>query len=103
MTRLLKIPIIGRFTAAVDSSRIDMLAGLSKWPILKVPPDCWAAAPWARDNATSNGPAVAKPPRRRFISVYLPGFMAAPLNGVAAFAADGDAAVSGSASRLEFG
>src|SRR5205085_2281373 len=34
-TRLLKTPIIGRFTAAVDSSSIDMLAGLSKCPILR--------------------------------------------------------------------
>jgi hypothetical protein len=30
--------IIGRLTAAVDSSSIDMLAGLSKWPTLRMPP-----------------------------------------------------------------
>jgi hypothetical protein len=36
MTRLLNTPIIGRLTASVDSSSIDMLAGLSKWPILSV-------------------------------------------------------------------
>ena len=44
MTRLLNTPIIGRFTASVDSSSIDMLAGLSKWPILSVPPDFCANA-----------------------------------------------------------
>jgi len=37
MTRLLKTLIIGRLTATVDSSSRDMLAGLSKWGILKVP------------------------------------------------------------------
>jgi hypothetical protein len=36
--------IIGRFTASVDSSSIDMLAGLSKWPIFRVPPDFWESA-----------------------------------------------------------
>src|SRR5580700_1318334 len=38
-TRLLNTPIVGRLPATVDSSSIDMLAGLSKWPILRVPPD----------------------------------------------------------------
>jgi hypothetical protein len=32
-------PIIGRSAAVVDSSRSDMPAGLSKWEILRVPPD----------------------------------------------------------------
>jgi hypothetical protein len=31
----LKTPIIGRSAAAVDSSSSDILAGLSKWEILK--------------------------------------------------------------------
>jgi hypothetical protein len=31
ITRLLKTPIIGRFTATVDSSSSETLAGLSKW------------------------------------------------------------------------
>ena len=48
MTRLLNTPIIGRLVASVDSSSIDMLAGLSKWPILRIPP-CFAPmpSPWA--------------------------------------------------------
>src|SRR6516165_11848955 len=36
MTRLLNTPIIGRLVASVDSSSIDMLAGLSKLPILRI-------------------------------------------------------------------
>src|SRR6516164_6946346 len=48
MTRLLNTPIIGRLVTSVDSSSIDMLAGLSKWPILRIPP-CFAPmpSPWA--------------------------------------------------------
>jgi len=38
MTRLLNTPDIGRLTACVDSSSIDMLAGLSKWPMWRIPP-----------------------------------------------------------------
>src|SRR6516165_8399504 len=38
MTRLLNTPIIGCNAARVDSSRIDMLAGLSKWASLTTPP-----------------------------------------------------------------
>src|SRR6266850_1809142 len=38
MTRLLNTPIIGRKDATVDSSRIDMLAGLSKWDSFRTPP-----------------------------------------------------------------
>ena len=37
MTRLLNTPIIGRLVASVDSSSIDMLAGLSKWSIFEDP------------------------------------------------------------------
>src|SRR5262252_124185 len=42
MTRLLNTPDIGRLTAWVDSSRGDMLAGLSKCPVFKMPPCFWA-------------------------------------------------------------
>src|SRR5215469_3050818 len=49
MTRLLKTCIIGCSAARVDSSRIDMLAGLSKCENLRIPPLFCAAA----------GPAVA--------------------------------------------
>jgi hypothetical protein len=38
MTRLLKIPIIGRSDAMVASSWIDMLAGLSGLNIFRMPP-----------------------------------------------------------------
>jgi hypothetical protein len=38
MTRLLKTPIIGCNVAPVDSSRIDMLAGLSRCDSLRIPP-----------------------------------------------------------------
>ena len=37
MTRLLNTPIIGRLVASVDSSSIDVLAGLSKWSIFEDP------------------------------------------------------------------
>src|SRR5690349_19780638 len=46
MTRLLKTLIIGRTAAAVASSCSDMLAGLSKCDICKIPPGlCAKAAP----------------------------------------------------------
>ena len=38
------MPIIGRLTAAVDSSCIDIEAGLSKCDIRRVPPGFWASA-----------------------------------------------------------
>src|SRR5208282_5567398 len=44
MTRLLNTPIIGCTVARVDSSRIDMLAGLSKCDSLRTPPGFWASA-----------------------------------------------------------
>ena len=39
MTRLLNTPIIGPNVDIVNSSWIDMLAGLSRWGILRMPPD----------------------------------------------------------------
>src|SRR5208282_4365579 len=44
MTRLLNTPIIGCTVARVASSRIDMLAGLSKCDSLRTPPCFWASA-----------------------------------------------------------
>src|SRR5436190_1896099 len=38
MTRLLNTPIIGPSVDIVDSSWIDMLAGLSRWGIRRMPP-----------------------------------------------------------------
>ena len=64
MTRLLNTPIIGRLTAAVDSSSIDTLAGLAKCPIRSVPPACCASAgDSARASviASSSGPAAQAP------------------------------------------
>src|ERR1700674_5223439 len=48
ITRLLNNPMVGRNAAIVASSRGDMLAGLSKWDTLRMPPDfCADAAPAA--------------------------------------------------------
>src|SRR5712691_9571850 len=74
MTRLLNMPIIGRLVASVDSSSIDMLAGLSKWPIRNMPPDFCAIAGCVKPITASNRPAVANAPRCRFI-FYLPWFV----------------------------
>src|SRR3984893_9809328 len=68
MTRLLKTPIIGRLTASVDSSSIDMLAGLSKWPIFRIPPCFCADAVPVHNNSA---PAVASTRRSRFIAICL--------------------------------
>src|SRR5260370_34427814 len=57
MTRLLNTPIAGRSAATVDSSRIDMLAGLSKCDILRMPPCLCASDGSATVRATSNPPA----------------------------------------------
>src|SRR5580704_2624711 len=71
ITRLLKTPIIGRSAAAVDSSRSDMLAGLSKWEILRIPPVFWAKAASAAVSASDSAPAAASTRRSRFISNLL--------------------------------
>src|SRR5258708_4918446 len=55
MTRLLKTPCIGPWDAMVASSWIDMLAGLSKKYILRVPPGFCADA----GLPMSNNPATA--------------------------------------------
>src|SRR6516165_1870373 len=62
------VPIIGRLTAPVASSCIDMLAGLSKCDICITPPDLCATATGAAPNPSSNAPAAANPPRFRFIA-----------------------------------
>src|SRR5712691_7618346 len=54
MTRLLNTLIIGRFTAFVDSSRSEILAGLSKWPMVRVPPCFWAKAGGDAERASTN-------------------------------------------------
>src|SRR3984893_4055317 len=64
-------PIIGRSAAAVDSSRSDMLAGLSKWEILRIPPVFWAKAASAAVSASDSTPAAASTRRSRFISNLL--------------------------------
>src|ERR1700687_87744 len=51
MTRLLKTPIIGPCEAIVASSWIDMLAGLSKKYILRVPPGFCARAGLPKSNS----------------------------------------------------
>src|SRR5205823_8621532 len=59
VTRLLKTPIIGRLAAAVASSCNDMLAGLSKCDILRMPPCFCAKAASPTDIASNSEPAVA--------------------------------------------
>src|SRR5271165_464797 len=68
MTRLLNTPIIGASVEIVDSSWIDMLAGLSRCGILRMPPDFCAWAAGASDSAISATAATANPPRFRRIS-----------------------------------
>ena len=53
MTRLLKTPITGCNVAPVDSSRIDMLAGLSRCDSFRIPPAfCASAGPPAAITAS---------------------------------------------------
>src|SRR5262249_14369370 len=59
MTRLLNTPIIGRKAAPVASSCSDMLAGLSKNEILRMPPAFWANAPSAVASAITIAATVA--------------------------------------------
>src|SRR4029077_19181931 len=60
MIRLLKTCIIGCSAARVDSSRIDMLAGLSKCESLRTPPCFWASAGLAAASAISTAPMVTE-------------------------------------------
>src|SRR5690242_20358692 len=63
MTRLLNTPIVGRLTATVDSSSIDMLAGLSKWPILRMPPDfCANAVPGDKSSSAPTAASTQRSP-----------------------------------------
>src|SRR5215472_13552090 len=70
ITRLLKTPIIGRLAAAVASSCIDMLAGLSKCDILRMPPCFCANAGLATSEATSR-PAAKYERNSQFIDASL--------------------------------
>src|SRR6266700_2064949 len=63
MTRLLKIPIVGPCDAPVASSSIDMLGGLSKSYILRMPPAFCANAASPAAAASSNAAAAASPRR----------------------------------------
>src|SRR5215469_8686933 len=71
MIRLLNTPDIGRLTACVDSSSIDMLAGLSKCPIFRMPPCFWAAAILALNDASSSENAAASTRGPRVMPSYL--------------------------------
>src|SRR5215469_11144472 len=57
-TRLLNTPIIGCSVARVDSSRIDMLAGLSKCWSRRMPPAFCADAGTAAAISTTSAPAA---------------------------------------------
>src|SRR6516162_3325721 len=71
MTRLLKTPIIGRSVAIVDSSRIDMLAGLANQPTLRIPPAFWAKAPSTANNTRDSEAAAMSTRRSRLIPIGL--------------------------------
>jgi hypothetical protein len=80
MTRLLKRPIIGRLTAPVASSCIDIEAGLSKCDMIRTPPDFCASAIGAA-SASDTANAAANPPRFRVIAHTSPGSRARPNGG----------------------
>src|SRR5260370_42122380 len=63
-TRLLNTPIIGRKAAKVDSSCRDMLAGLSKKGILRMPP-CFCADAACAESASISALAAASTHRSR--------------------------------------
>src|SRR5436190_8817641 len=63
MTRLLNTPIIGPKAAIVDSSWIDVLAGLVPSGIRRTPPGFWAGAGTAAREA-ANSAAVASAARK---------------------------------------
>src|SRR6516162_11899182 len=71
MTRLLKTPIIGRSVAIVDSSMIDMLAGLANQPTLRIPPAFWANAPSTANNRRDSEAPATSARRSRFIPIGL--------------------------------
>src|SRR5262249_52561830 len=71
MTKLLKTPIIGRLTAPVASSCIDIEAGLSKCDMIRTPPDFCASAIGVA-SGSDNANAAANPPRFRLIADISP-------------------------------
>jgi len=68
----LKTPIIGRLTAPVASSCIDIEAGLSKCDMTRTPPDFCASATGAA-SASDNANPTANPSRFRLIADTSPG------------------------------
>src|SRR5215472_8045663 len=90
ITRLLKTPIIGRLAAAVASSCNDMLAGLSKWDILRTPPCFCAKAASVIDNAANNDPAAES--KRRSLVIWCTSLCSGPAAFIASDpTADADA------------
>src|SRR5215468_6669760 len=71
-TRLLKTPIIGCSDARVDSSRIDMLAGLSKCWSRRTPPDFCASDGPPVATAISNPATAGRAQLVPFIRTFLP-------------------------------
>jgi hypothetical protein len=57
---LLNTPIIGMPTAIVDSSWIDIDAGLEKLGICRIPPGVWAMATWAMASAGAPAPSAGR-------------------------------------------
>src|SRR5207302_30198 len=66
--RLLNTAIIGATVEIVTSSRVDMLAGLSRWAIWRTPPAFWASAAPLLQIAISSTLATAAAPSLIVIS-----------------------------------
>src|SRR5205823_5292004 len=79
MTRLLNTPIIGPSVAIVDSSWIDILAGLVPIDILKMPPD-FSARAGAAASVAVNSAAVASAARNLGFTFLSPRLLALPTN-----------------------
>ena len=72
MTRLLNTAIIGATVEIVTSSRVDMLAGLSRWAIRSSPPCVWAHAASEAEIEISKPAAAVRKRKSRLI--FLPDF-----------------------------
>src|ERR1700730_9317606 len=70
--RLLNTPIVGITAAIVDSSWIDMLAGLAKSGICKMPPGFCARAGPTKATAKPNPPAAKKTRNARVVGIPAP-------------------------------
>src|ERR1700730_5975683 len=95
--RLLNTPIVGITAPIVDSSWIDMLAGLAKSGICKMPPGVCARAGPTKATAKPNPPAAKKTRNARVVGIPAPCCRAFPegyhLSDRAAYPEAGEAMV----------